>query len=263
LRDSINSTCNYFNNMKTFGLIGYPLGHSFSKKYFTEKFEKLGLSDSEYVNFEIDTIEKFTTIFDDNKNIFGLNCTIPYKQAVMQYLHQVDDEAKAVGAVNTIKPIRDGGKLILKGYNSDVVGFRNSLEPMLNYSHKKALILGTGGASKAVKHILTKLGIEYLSASIEEELFENEIRYTDITKDMVAERTVIINATPLGTYPKVDTCPDIPYEAITSAHVLFDLVYNPEVTKFLQHGKDKGAAIKNGLEMLHGQAEESWRIWNS
>ncbi|MDA3880282.1 MAG: shikimate dehydrogenase, partial [Prolixibacteraceae bacterium] len=241
--------------MKTFGLIGYPLGHSFSKKYFTNKFEKEGLTNHQYVNFEIESIAKFPGIFDLNDNICGLNCTIPYKQQIMSFLNEIDKEAKEVGAVNTIKIISTPEGMRLKGFNTDVIGFEESLKPMLNETHKKALILGTGGASKAVKFILSKLGIEYISASIEEELFENEIRYSDIYKETIAERTVIVNATPLGTYPKVDTCADIPYEAITDNHVLFDLVYNPEETLFMRKGRAQGAKAKNGLEMLHRQAE--------
>ena len=249
--------------MKTFGLIGYPLGHSFSKKFFTEKFEKEGLSDCQYLNFEIDSIARFPSIFDQHENIAGLNCTIPYKQQIMQFLHEIDDEAKAVGAVNTIKISYSPDGMRAKGYNTDVIGFERSLAPMLSGVHKKALILGTGGASKAVKYVLAKLGIEYVSASIEDELFENEIRYSDIDEKMISERLLIINATPLGTYPKVDACPDIPYQALSSQHVLFDLVYNPELTLFMKKGEEMGAQCKNGLEMLHGQALAAWEIWNS
>lgn len=248
--------------MKTFGLIGYRLGYSFSKGYFADKFKELGLNDHEYVNFELDSINEFPAIFETEKEIGGLNCTIPYKQDVMSFLDEIDDEAKAVGAVNTIKVIENDGKRILKGYNTDVIGFRNSLEPMLNAMHKKALILGTGGASKAIKHVLDKLNIEYISASIEDELSEKEIRYEDITGDLVNECKIIINATPLGTHPNVKTCPSLPYCSITNEHVLFDLVYNPEVTKFMKKGLDKKAKVKNGLEMLHGQAEAAWAIWN-
>lgn len=248
--------------MKTFGLVGYPLGHSFSKKFFTEKFETEGLTDHQYLNFEIDTIEKFPGIFETNSDIIGLNCTIPYKQQVMKYLDEVDEEAMIVGAVNTIKPIRTADGLKLKGFNTDIIGFENSIKPMLSAQHKRALILGTGGASKAIKHILKKLGIEYVSASIEDELFEDEIRYNQIDRKVIEERLIIINATPLGTFPKVDACADIPYEYITDKHVMFDLVYNPEVTLFMKKGQEKGAKTKNGLEMLHRQALASWKIWN-
>lgn len=248
--------------MKTFGLVGYPLGHSFSKKFFTEKFDTEGLTDHQYLNFEIDTIEKFPGIFETNSDIIGLNCTIPYKQQVMKYLDEVDEEAMIVGAVNTIKPIRTADGLKLKGFNTDIIGFENSIKPMLSAQHKRALILGTGGASKAIKHILKKLGIEYVSASIEDELFEDEIRYNQIDRKVIEERLIIINATPLGTFPKVDACADIPYEYITDKHVMFDLVYNPEVTLFMKKGQEKGAKTKNGLEMLHRQALASWKIWN-
>lgn len=248
--------------MKTFGLIGYPLGHSFSKKFFTEKFEKENRNDHQYVNFEIDSITKFTSIFKIEENISGLNCTIPYKQQVLTYLDSIDSEAQEVGAVNTIKIINTDEGIHLKGFNTDIIGFERSIKPMLEEKHKKALILGTGGASKAIKHVLKKLDISYLSASIEEELFENEIRYSSINEELLKSHLVIINATPLGTYPKVDACPDIPYEFLTSNHVMFDLVYNPETTLFMQNGIDKGAKVKNGLEMLHGQAIAAWEIWN-
>lgn len=248
--------------MKTFGLIGYRLGYSFSKGYFTDKFKELGLSDHEYVNFELDSINEFPKIFETNKQIGGLNCTIPYKQEVMQFLDEVDEQARTVGAVNTIKITNNNGKMHLKGYNTDVIGFRNSLEPMLTPNHKKALILGTGGASKAIKYVLEALNIDYISASIEDDLFDKEVRYNDITGDLIKEYKVIINATPLGTYPKVKDCPNLPYCSITNEHVLFDLVYNPETTKFMKKGLDKKAKVKNGLEMLHGQAEAAWTIWN-
>jgi shikimate dehydrogenase len=248
--------------MITFGLIGHRLGYSFSKKYFTDKFEKLKKTDHEYLNFELDSIDQFPEIFEKHKYIMGLNCTIPYKQEIMQFMHEIDAEAAAVGAVNTIKILNSDGKRFLKGFNTDVVGFRNSLKPMLKPNHTKALILGTGGASKAIKHVLTGLGIEYISASIEEKLESDELRYEDITASVITERQLIINATPLGTFPNVDACPSLPYCSITPDHILFDLVYNPELTKFLKKGKEKKAQIKNGLEMLHGQAEAAWDIWN-
>lgn len=248
--------------MKIFGLIGYPLGHSFSKGYFAEKFKNEHINDCVYNNYPIDSIEKIRQVIDDNPGFAGLNVTIPYKEQVIPFLNTIDPEAKEIGAVNTIKIQHTPSGKILSGFNTDVYGFETSLKPLLGNQHKKALILGTGGASKAIKYILNKFGVSYISASIEE-LKENEIRYSDISKEMISERLLIINATPLGTYPKVDTCPDIPYEYITPHHVLFDLVYNPEETLFLKKGKERGARGKNGLEMLHLQAEKAWNIWNS
>ncbi len=246
--------------MKKYGLIGFPLTHSFSKRYFTEKFEYEEI-ESAYDNFEIDTITKFPEIINNNPEITGLNVTIPYKEQVIPYLNELNTPAKEIGAVNTIKIIRSGKNVHLKGFNTDTYGFETSIKPLLKEHHKKALILGTGGASKALKYVLTKLGIEYVSASIEE-LRDNEIRYADIDEKLVTERLLIINATPLGTYPEIDTFPDIPYEYLTNRHLLFDLVYNPEVSVFLKNGLDKGATIKNGYEMLLLQAIKSYEIWN-
>lgn len=247
--------------MKKYGLLGYPLTHSFSKRFFTEKFE-IEKIDSTYENFEIDNIDKFPEVVKNNPEVIGFNVTIPYKEQVIPFLDDLNDSAREIGAVNTIKVTRQGSKLHLKGFNTDTFGFENSLSPLLKDYHKKALILGTGGASKALKYVLNKLGIEYISASIEE-LKENEIRYEDIDAKMMSERLLIINATPLGTYPKVENYPNIPYEFITDRHLLFDLVYNPEVTQFMAKGKAKGAAVKNGYEMLLGQARRSYEIWNS
>lgn len=246
--------------MKRYGLIGYPLTHSFSKRYFTEKFESEKIN-STYDNFEIDNIDKFPEIVKNNPEIIGLNVTIPYKEQVIRFLDELDNSAREIGAVNTIKVTRTDSGIHLKGFNTDTFGFEQSLKPLLKPHHKKALILGTGGASKALKYVLTKLGIEYISASIEE-LQENEIRYEDIDEKMMAERLLIIHATPLGTFPKTDACANIPYEFITGKHLLFDLVYNPEVTLFLQKGIEKGATVKNGYDMLLGQANKAYQIWN-
>jgi len=247
--------------MRKYGLLGYPLTHSFSKRFFTEKFETENI-DSTYDNFEIDSISKFPEVVKNNPEVVGFNVTIPYKEQVIPFLDELNDSAAEIGAVNTIKVKRNGEKVYLKGYNTDTHGFEKSLSPLLKDYHKKALILGTGGASKALKYVLNKLGIEYISASIEE-LKENEIRYEDIDKEMMKERLLIINATPLGTYPKVDTFANIPYEYITDKHLMFDLVYNPEVTQFMAKGKERGATVKNGYEMLLGQALRSYEIWNS
>lgn len=248
------------NEMKKYGLIGYPLTHSFSKRYFTEKFETENIN-SKYDNFEIDNIGKFPEIIKNNPELCGINVTIPYKEQVIPFLNELNDSAKEIGAVNTIKIKRTDSGINLKGFNTDTYGFETSLKPLLKEHHKKALILGTGGASKALKYVLSKLGIEFISASIEE-LKENEIRYEDIDEKMIKERLLIINATPLGTYPKVDTFPNIPYEFINKKHLLFDLVYNPEVSVFLKNGLEKGAAIKNGYDMLLLQAKRAYEIWN-
>lgn len=247
--------------MKKYGILGYPLAHSFSKRFFTEKFER-GKVDAAYENFEIDNISKFPKIITENPNLIGLNVTIPYKEQVIPYLNELEDAAREVGAVNTIKISRTETEVYLKGFNTDTHGFENSLKPLLKPQHSKALILGTGGASKAVKYVLSKLGIDFISASIEE-LKENEIRYEEIDSRIMIERLLIINATPLGTFPDVDTSPKIPYELITENHLLFDLVYNPETTKFMKMGLKKGATVKNGNEMLQLQALKSYKIWNS
>jgi len=247
--------------MNRYGLTGYPLTHSFSKRFFTEKFERENI-DATYENFEIPEISLFPEVLKNNPDLKGLNVTIPYKEQVIPYLNELDSAAKEVGAVNTVKIIRTGNEVYLKGYNTDIRGFEISLKPLLKEHHKKALILGTGGASKAIKYVLKKLQIDYISASIEE-LKENEISYGEINKQMMAERLLIINATPLGTYPNTENCPDIPYEYITKDHLLFDLVYNPEFTKFMRKGKERGAEVKNGLEMLLQQALESYKIWNT
>jgi len=249
--------------MKTYGLIGHRLGYSFSRKFFTEKFAVENLLAYEYVNFELDSINEFPGVFEQGKEICGLNCTIPYKQEIIQFMHEIDPEAAQIGAVNTVKITYANDKRVLKGFNTDAYGFEKSLQSMLEDKHQKALILGTGGASKAIKHVLNKLGISYLSASIEEQLFEHEIRYSQITDDLLKEYLIIIHATPIGTFPNVDNCPDIPYQSITANHVMFDLVYNPEETLFLKKGKAQGAKTKNGLEMLHLQAIRAWEIWNS
>ena len=246
--------------MKKYGLIGYPLSHSFSKRFFTEKFETEKI-DSTYDNFEIDSIEKFPEIIRNNPEIIGLNVTIPYKEQIIRFLDCLDDSAREIGAVNTVKIIRHESAIKLKGFNTDAFGFEKSLKPLLKDYHKKALILGTGGASKALKYVLENSGIEYISASIED-LKENEIRYNEIDAKIMAERLLIINATPLGTYPKTETFPPIPYEYITPKHLLFDLVYNPEVTRFMSNGMSNGATVKNGYEMLLEQALKAYEIWN-
>ncbi len=247
--------------MERYGLIGYPLTHSFSKRFFTEKFENENIH-AAYENFEIDNISKFPEVIKNNPELSGLNVTIPYKEQVIPYLDELNDSAKEIGAVNTVKISRKENNIFLKGFNTDTFGFETALKPLLKEHHKKALILGTGGASKALKYVLRKRGIDFISASIEE-LKENEIRYEEIDRNIIDERLLIINATPLGTFPKTETFPPLPYEFLTGRHLLFDLVYNPEVTMFMKKGRAKGATVKNGYEMLLQQALKSWEIWNS
>ena len=241
------------------GLVGKNISSSFSKGYFAEKFEKEGLSDHEYVNFDIQSIDEFPKIIHEFRfQLKGLNVTIPYKQEVFQHLDKVHKVAKKVGAVNTIRFTKRGN---LKGYNTDVFGFKNSLEPLLKEHHKRALILGTGGASKAIAYVLKSLEIEYFKVS-RNPVKNKEISYDDLSRELVVNHTLIINCTPLGTFPNVTQKPNIPYQYLNENHLLYDLIYNPEKTAFLKEGEKKGAQIKNGLEMLIGQAEEAWRIWN-
>jgi len=249
--------------MKTFGLIGNRLGYSFSRNFFTVKFDQENLTDCEYINFELDSIDEFPYIFKQDRQIYGLNCTIPYKQQIISYLDEVDAEAAAIGAVNTIKIIRRPEGIRLKGFNTDIYGFEHSLRPLLKEHHKKALILGTGGAARAVKYILTRLKIGYLLVTTKQLPAEGEIHYECINEEILRDYPVIINTTPLGTFPGVETCPDLPYHYLTKNQLLYDLVYNPEETLFLKKGKEKGATVKNGLEMLHLQALKAWEIWNS
>lgn len=246
--------------MDKYGLIGYPLGHSFSIGYFNEKFQNECI-DATYENFEIPSIENLTEIVDSNPELKGLNVTIPYKEKVISYLDSISPEARAIGAVNVIKVTHKGNKTELKGYNSDVIGFTQSIEPLLERYHKKALVLGTGGASKAIIFSLKSLGIETLTVSRYER--HGCVRYEDITPEMIKEYNVIVNCTPCGMYPQTDDCPNLPYEAMDSHTLLYDLIYNPDETLFLKKGKAQGATVKNGLEMLLLQAFASWNFWNS
>jgi shikimate dehydrogenase len=261
--------------MKLFGLIGFPLTHSFSKKYFTNKFEQENIEGYKYELFSLEDIKDFPKLLDDHPNLLGLNVTVPHKKNVIPYLDWVSHDAKEVGAVNCIhiygeSPVQaafegevgiTGHNFRLEGYNTDIYGFEESLKPLLTGSHQKALILGNGGAAFAVKYVLQQLSIPYQIVTRRPE--EGCILYTDVTPKMVAGHKLIINTTPLGTFPKVDECAPIPYEAITNEHLLYDLVYNPEQTLFLTKGLEQGAAIKNGYEMLELQAERSWHIWTS
>ncbi len=243
-----------------YGLLGFPLTHSFSRNFFNEKFANEGI-DAEYLNFEIDDINKIMEVISQYNNLHGLNVTIPYKEQVMQYLDEIDDDAKAIGAVNVIKIIKNGEDVALKGYNSDVVGFCDSIKPLITDCHDKALVLGTGGAAKAVAYGLKKMGIEPQYVSRRKSA--TTMTYEELTKAIIQSHKVIVNTTPLGMYPNVDTCPDIPYRFLTKSHICYDLTYNPEETLFLKKSGEQGAVTKNGLEMLLLQAFKSYEIWNS
>lgn len=246
--------------MDIYGLIGYPLSHSFSISYFNEKFQNEGI-DAQYVNFEIPQIEMLPEIIASNPHLVGLNVTIPYKEKVMGYLDYVSPEARAIGAVNVISVIHKGRTTLLKGYNSDVIGFTQSIKPMLEPFHKKALILGTGGASKAIDYGLRSLGLETVFVSRYER--PGTIRYDKITGEDIQEYNVIVNCTPCGMYPHTNECPLLPYESMDSHNLLYDLVYNPDETMFMHKGAEQGATVVNGLEMLLLQAFASWEFWHN
>lgn len=244
-----------------YGLIGRVLGHSFSRDYFNQKFASERINAC-YRNFEIPVIEDFPSVVAREPLLRGLNVTLPYKEAVIPYLDSLDDDAAAIGAVNVIKVLRDAAGQIsgLRGYNSDIVGFTQSIAPMLGPSHRRALVLGTGGAAKAVCLGLRKLGVEPVMVSRRRR--GGCLTYAELTPQVMASHTVVVNATPCGMYPDVDGCPPVPCELLTAAHVCYDLIYNPDATTFLKRAARRGAAVKNGLEMLLLQAFESWRIWH-
>ncbi|MCD8297013.1 MAG: shikimate dehydrogenase [Prevotella sp.] len=246
--------------MDKYGLIGFPLGHSFSKNYFNEKFKNESI-DAEYINFEISSIELLPEVLASNPELKGLNVTIPYKEKVISYLDVVSPEARAIGAVNVIRVEHKRNEIKLKGYNSDVIGFTKSIQPMLERFHKKALVLGTGGASKAVSYGLRSLGLETVSVSRFER--PGTIQYERITPDVVKEYNVIVNCTPVGMYPNIDECPKLPYDAIDNKNILYDVIYNPDKTLFMKKGLEHGATVKNGLEMLLLQAFANWKIWSN
>jgi len=243
--------------MKRFGLIGKTLKHSFSKTYFEKKFADQDIRDCSYENFELQSIREFPGLIQLNPGLKGLNVTIPYKEEVLQFLNSTNSIVDAVGACNCIKMTDIG----LVGYNTDAVAFKNSLLKYLNPHHKCALVLGTGGASKAIQYALKDINIDFVLVSRHKK--ENQLGYEDVGEDVVRQHHIIINTTPLGMYPNVDEDPPIPYSALSTQHLLYDLTYNPAKTKFLMQGETKGAQIINGYEMLIAQAEESWRIWNS
>lgn len=240
--------------MRHYGLIGYPLGHSFSEQYFTEKFAKEHVS-ANYKLFELSDVVKFRNLLSNN-NLSGLNVTIPYKETIMDYLDELDETARLVGAVNTIKFCPNGH---LKGYNTDVIGFEQTLRPILKSYHQKALVLGTGGASKAVAFVLRQLNIDFKFVSRTKTI--DCLAYSDLSQTIMSEYLLIVNTTPLGMFPNIHTKPPIPYQWLSDQHLLYDLVYNPLKTEFLQAGEEYGAIVQNGLPMLRAQAEASYLIW--
>lgn len=242
-------------DMDIYGLIGYPLGHSFSPDYFNNKFEEEGIQ-ATYRSYPISSVQSVKDIIAQNPNLRGLNVTIPYKETVIPLLDDADGVARAVGAVNCIT-IQDGKT---KGYNTDVIGFQQSLLPLLEAHHKAALILGTGGAAKAIQYVLDNLSMPYFHVSRNKG--HGTITYDLLSPEIMSHYQLIINTTPLGMYPDIDTAPNIPYELLTPEHLLYDLVYNPQETAFLKKGSAQGATTKNGLEMLQLQADAAWDIWN-
>jgi shikimate dehydrogenase len=246
--------------MRKFGLIGYPLGHSFSKKFFTEKFSRDHIRDCSYENYPLTTIGQLPDLIL-YENINGLNVTIPYKSAVIRYLDKIDPEADSIGAVNVIKVKRIKDKAELYGFNSDIAGINDTLVPVINPEIKNALVLGTGGSSKAVCYVLKKINVHYKLISREKK--PGCLTYQDVNSELIRNSQLIINTTPLGMYPETDGKPDLKYDLLGSKHILFDLVYNPEITSFLKMGQERGCTILSGLKMLHSQAERSWEIWNN
>lgn len=252
--------------MKKFGLIGFPLGHSFSARFFAEKFATEQI-DARYDNYEMPTVEGLRNLIDADAELCGLNVTIPHKQAVIPLLDALSDEAREIGAVNVIRIERNAdGAVRLEGYNSDIIGFKESLAPLLRPHHKRALVLGTGGASKAIVVGLRQLGIE--PTYVSRRPAPGQLTYADFSdpqraRIILEEHTLIVNCSPVGMHPHVDEAPAIPYELLTPRHLLYDLVYNPLETRFMQLGRQQGATVKNGLEMLHLQALAAWEMWGS
>ena len=246
--------------MKTYGLIGFPLSHSFSKKYFTEKFLNEDIADHQYELYSIENIKSLPDLLSNNESICGLNVTIPHKVSVLPSLNEIEGAAEQIGAVNCICVKRFQGETYLKGFNTDAYGFEKSLAPLLQPQHTKALVFGDGGAAKAVKYVLKKLNIEF--QVVVRKAADNAILYSEVTPELLASHKLLINTTPLGMSPNVDTCPEIDYSQIIDQHLAYDLVYNPLETAFLTQAAAHGAVIKNGLEMLHQQAEKAWAIWN-
>jgi shikimate dehydrogenase len=248
--------------MHLYGLIGYPLSHSFSQNYFRKKFKDEGIINHDYLNFPIKDISEITDVLANNPNLHGFNVTIPYKEQIIPFLDELSPAAEKIAAVNTVKVIKNGSTTILKGYNTDTYGFEQSLKPFLVKTHKNALILGTGGASKAVAYVLRQLNINYLFVSRKAKS-KQQISYLDLERTIIEKHTLIINTSPLGMFPKIDFCPDIPYRFLNENHLLFDLIYNPEKTKFMKNGESRNAKTANGYNMLALQAEKAWEIFTT
>ncbi|MFZ4862753.1 shikimate dehydrogenase family protein [Sphingobacterium sp. Mn56C] len=243
------------------GLIGYPLGHSFSKKYYLEKFENEHITGVDYDLYPVEHVPDFVQQLIADTDFRGFNITIPHKQSIIPFLTELSEEAQDMQAVNCVTRQQKDGRVVLKGYNTDAFGFEESLKPLLKPGHKKALVLGNGGAAKAVFYVLRKLGIAYLRVSRTAE--NGDITYADLDENLMQTYTLIVNCSPVGTFPHVTQAPDIPYQYITEAHLLYDLIYNPAETAFLKYGKDRGAQVKNGYDMLVLQAEKNWQIWSN
>jgi shikimate dehydrogenase len=247
--------------MRKFGLIGYPLGHSFSKSYFTEKFHNEDIRDCYYENFPLKSIDKLPDLIGKEPYLEGLNVTIPYKSDVIKFLGSLSGEAREIGAVNVIKIRRNNGKIFLAGFNSDVTGIMDSLKPFINEDMRTALVLGTGGSSRAVCYVLDKLGISVTSVSRTRK--PGIIAYSDISAEILMSTPLIVNTTPLGMFPDIESKPDLDYNLLDGRHILFDLVYNPLETTFLKLGAMQGCSTISGIKMLHSQAEKAWKIWNN
>jgi shikimate dehydrogenase len=246
--------------MRKFGLIGYPLGHSFSKKYFTQKFLKEQITECSYENYPLTALDQLKDLISDEPDLCGLNVTIPYKSAVMRFLDYISPEAGEIGAVNVIKINRINSEIKLSGFNSDVIGIKDSLLPYIKGGISSAIILGTGGSSRAVSYVLTKSGLNVTLVSRDRK--PGTISYSEITSPVLKKTDLIVNTTPLGMYPDIESKPDIDYSMLSRKHILFDLVYNPELTEFLKMGAERGCSLINGMKMLHSQAEGAWKIWN-
>jgi len=247
--------------MRKYGLIGFPLGHSFSQKYFTEKFARERIPDCSYENFPIDSLDRFPELIRENPDLCGINVTIPHKTNILKYVNVMDPAVIEIGAANVLKIKRIEGKSQIYGYNSDVTGICDSVKPFISGKCKNALILGTGGSSRAVAYTMKKLGLRI--SFVSRKRGPGLISYRDITSTLLDKTDIIINTTPLGMFPDITSCPEIDFDLLNENHILFDLVYNPEMTPFLKKGEERGCKIITGLKMLYSQAERSWEIWNN